>query len=98
MESQIGQLQGFLRAGDPFTLQFAGGGSQTSCIKQTDGNAFQIESFFDGVACRTVRIAHNHAIVTKESVEQARFPSICRSVDYDAHTFTQNASLISSGE
>jgi len=43
---------------------------------------------------RAMRIANDHAIVTQKSIEQARFASICCSVNYDPHAFTQNAALI----
>ena len=83
VQSQVGQLQRFLRARTiPFTLELAAGYSQTRRIEQTNGNAVQIDAFLDGVACRAVRIAHNHAIVTEEPIEQARFPGIGCSVNH----------------
>src|ERR1051325_3487329 len=94
VKTQICQLQRFLCARDTFPLQFAGRSSQTSRIQQTDWDAVEIDGLLDGVARCAMRVAHNHAIVTEQSIQQARFSSIRCSVNYDTHAFTQNASLI----
>ena len=43
-------------------------------------------------------VANNHAVVSKQSIEQTRLVCIGRSVNHHGHAFAQNAALIGSCE
>ena len=45
-----------------------------------------------------MRVADDHAIVTKQTIEQTRFAGVRRTVNDDAHAFTQHTTLIGSRE
>jgi hypothetical protein len=45
-----------------------------------------------------MRLADDHAIVSKQAIEQTRFAGVCRTVNHNAHAFAQHATLIRSRE
>ena len=87
VKTQVGQLQRFFRARNSFALKFARRCSQAGSIQKTDWHTIQIDHFFDGIACRAVCFADDYSIVAEESIEQARFAGIRRSVNHYPHAF-----------
>src|ERR1700719_670533 len=98
VQKQIGRLQRFFRARDSFALESAYRSSQAGRIEQTNRHPAQIDTFLDCVARGSVRFAHNDAFVTQQPIEQTRFASVGGAINYDTHTFTENAALVRRGE